>query len=103
MRQTTTTVAKIKRGHKLERRPGLFRLPARTGQQTCGWLRLPAGGDSRTLPIGRCYRRGWHSRRAFSLVADRAEMLADAEHDQNEFGDDARKDDPDHDAGDRRQ
>src|ERR1700691_2490501 len=38
-----------------------------------------------------------------ALVADRAEMLVDAKHDQDEFRGDARKDDPDHHAGDRGQ
>src|ERR1700728_3707769 len=38
-----------------------------------------------------------------ALVADRAEMLVDAKHDQDEFRGDARKDDADHHAGDRRQ
>jgi hypothetical protein len=33
------------------------------------------------------------------LVADRAEMLVDAKHDQDEFCDHARKDDADHHAG----
>src|SRR5882757_10362105 len=37
------------------------------------------------------------------LVADRAEMLVDAEHDQDEFRGDARKHHADHDAGDRGQ
>src|SRR5262249_32825167 len=31
-----------------------------------------------------------------SALADRAEMLVDAEHDQHELGDDAREDHPDH-------
>src|SRR3979409_752789 len=38
-----------------------------------------------------------------ALVADRAKVLVDAEHDQDEFGGDARKHDPDHHAGDRGQ
>src|SRR3954453_15069540 len=38
-----------------------------------------------------------------ALVTDRAEVLVDAEHDQHEFGDDAREHDTDNDAGDRRQ
>src|ERR1700722_13531750 len=36
-----------------------------------------------------------------ALVADRAEMLIDAKHDQDEFRGDARKNDTDHHAGDR--
>src|SRR4030088_375981 len=38
-----------------------------------------------------------------ALVADRAEVLVDAEHDQDEFGGDARKHDADDHAGDRGQ
>ena len=38
-----------------------------------------------------------------ALVADCAEVLVDAKHDQDEFGGDTRKDDPDHHAGDRGQ
>ena len=37
------------------------------------------------------------------LIADGAEMLVDAKHDQDEFGGNARKNDSDHHAGDRGQ
>ena len=57
--------------------------------------------DQPGVADGRSHARMTSPHRA--LVADRAEMLVDAKHDQDEFRGDARKHDADHDAGDRGQ
>ena len=60
--------------------------------------------DARVPSLDACTTRQTRVQFAhLALVADRAEVLVDAEHDQDEFRGDARKHHADHDAGDRGQ
>src|SRR3979490_1324357 len=71
-----------------------------------------SGSASRLFPdfalliratVAMTWKRPSNTLMHLTLVADRAEMLVDAKHDQDEFRGDARKHDPDDHAGDRGQ
>src|SRR5207248_7714811 len=80
-------------------RPGLWGARVATSSPTRRTnMTLP---DCAALHPG--YSPIWRTLPHLPLIADRAEMLVDAEDDQDEFRGDARKHHADHDAGDRGQ